>query len=63
MQSISSPWLAFAPANYFVFSGATFALFASGNGEPWPFDAPEVGFTKVVETYFDEGNKDYDAWN
>jgi hypothetical protein len=62
MASLSSSWLAFAPANYFVFEGASFALFASGNGEPWPFDGPDVGFGNVAETYYDEGNKDYDVW-
>lgn len=39
-----------------------FALFASGNGEPWPHDAPEVGFNRVEEVYFDEGLPDYDNW-
>lgn len=41
------------------FDGVMFALFASGNSLPWPFDAPEVGFRKVREEYFDEGFGDY----
>ncbi|KAK1502067.1 beta-xylosidase [Colletotrichum tamarilloi] len=44
------------------FEGSMFALFASGNGEPWPYDAPEVGFNRVEEVYFDEGLPDYDNW-
>lgn len=42
-----------------------FALFASGNGEPWPYDAPQdVGFAEVVEEYFEEEIPDYDfGWN
>lgn len=62
MSEISSSWLAFAPSNYFVFEGASFALFASGNGNPWPFDAPKVGFKEVNEVYFDENIPDYDRW-
>ncbi|KAI9155673.1 beta-xylosidase [Paramyrothecium foliicola] len=41
------------------FDGAMLALYASGNGHPWPFDAPEVGFTKIREEYFEEGFEDY----
>ena len=63
MAELSSSWLAFAPTNYFVFEGASFALFASGGGEPWPFDGPEVGFTKVKEIYYDENIPDYDIWS
>jgi hypothetical protein len=62
MASLSSAWLAFAPTNFFVFEGASFALFASGNGNPWPFDAPDVGFKEVNEVYFDEDVPDYDIW-
>jgi beta-xylosidase len=43
------------------FDGAMFALYASGNGHPWPFDAPEVGFDRVREEYFDEGFGDYQS--
>lgn len=42
-----------------AFDGAMFVLFASGNTFPWPFDAPEVGFLKIREEYFDEGYGDY----
>jgi hypothetical protein len=62
MASLSSAWLAFAPTNFFVFEGASFALFASGNGNPWPFNAPDVGFKEVNEVYFDEDIPDYDIW-
>lgn len=41
------------------FDGVMFALFASGNSLPWPFDAPEVGFSKVREEYHEEGFRDY----
>lgn len=41
------------------FDGAMFALFASGNTFPWPYDAPEVGFLKIREEYFEEGYTDY----
>ena len=41
------------------FDGTMFALFASGNSLPWPYDAPEVGFKNIREVYFDEGFKDY----
>lgn len=40
-----------------------FALFASGNGEPWPYDAPDVGFSSVEEVYYEENLPDYDEWN
>lgn len=36
-------------------------LYASGGGNPWPWDAPEVGFSKVREVYYDEGWGDYKA--
>lgn len=36
-----------------------FVLFASGNTLPWPYDSPEVGFSKIQEEYFEEGFKDY----
>lgn len=42
------------------FEGSMFALFASGNGEPWPYDAPEVGFRSVEEVYYEENLPDYD---
>ncbi|KAJ3532678.1 hypothetical protein NM208_g8331 [Fusarium decemcellulare] len=41
------------------FDGVMFGLFASGNSFPWPYDAPEVGFSKIREEYFDEGFGDY----
>ncbi|KAJ4253992.1 hypothetical protein NW762_010395 [Fusarium torreyae] len=41
------------------FAGVMFGLFASGNSFPWPFDAPEVGFSRVREVYYDEGFADY----
>lgn len=31
-----------------------FVLYASGNSFPWPFDAPEVGFSRVNEVYHEE---------
>ncbi|WQF77221.1 Putative glycoside hydrolase, family 43, concanavalin A-like lectin/glucanase domain superfamily [Colletotrichum destructivum] len=45
------------------FEGSMFALFASGNGEPWPYDAPEVGFQRVEEVYYEENLPDYDNWS
>jgi hypothetical protein len=63
MAEIASSWLAFAPANWFVFSGASFALFASGNGNPWPYNAPKVGFKEVNEVYYNENIPDHDVWN
>lgn len=62
LASVASSWLGFAPANYFVFSGPSFALFASGGGDPWPFDAPDVGFTEVSEEFYEENIPDYDVW-
>lgn len=41
------------------FDGAMFALVATGHSQPWPYDAPEVGFSKITEEYFDEGWTDY----
>jgi hypothetical protein len=41
------------------FDGAMFGLFASGNGFPWPFDAPEVGFSKIREEYYIDDLPDY----
>ena len=43
------------------FDGAMFALYASGDGFPWPFDAPEVGFGRVREVYYEENFPDYDV--
>lgn len=62
LKELSSSWLAFAPANWFVFEGASFALFATGTGKPWPLHAPDVGFSKVTETYYEENIPDYDRW-
>lgn len=45
------------------FEGAMFALHASGLGEPWPFDAPDVGFSRVEEVFYEENLPDYDDWN
>ncbi|EAW23625.1 beta-xylosidase [Aspergillus fischeri NRRL 181] len=63
LASLSSSWLAFAPSGWFVFEGASFALFATGTGQPWPPHAPEVGFSQVTETYYDEDIPDYDRWS
>ncbi|OJJ95610.1 hypothetical protein ASPACDRAFT_47500 [Aspergillus aculeatus ATCC 16872] len=54
LAAISSSWMAFAPENYFVFAGASFALFEAGTGMPSPPHAPDVGFAEVQETYFEE---------
>ncbi|KAI8680804.1 hypothetical protein LRP88_04421 [Fusarium phalaenopsidis] len=62
VTTIASSWQAFPPPGWFVFSGASFALFATGEGEPWPYDAPEVGFEKVWETYSEEDIPDFDRW-
>ena len=62
VTEIKSKWQAFGPPGYFVFSGNMFALFATGEGEPWPYDGPDVGFAKVTETYFEEDIPDYDRW-
>jgi hypothetical protein len=59
---IDSKWQAFAPSGWFVFEGNSFALFAHGEGEPWPYNAPDVGFAKVTETYYQESIPDYDRW-
>ncbi|KAL3484216.1 glycosyl hydrolase [Aspergillus germanicus] len=62
LASFPSSWMATAPPNWFVFDGAMFGLFASGNGEPWPVDGPQVGFGRVEEVYFQEDIPDYDVW-
>ncbi|KAL5357337.1 glycosyl hydrolase [Aspergillus floccosus] len=41
------------------FDGIMLALFASGNMLPWPYDAPEVGFSHVKEVYYEEHWEDY----
>ncbi|CAH0025815.1 unnamed protein product [Clonostachys rhizophaga] len=41
------------------FDGVMFVLFASGNTLPWPYDGPEVGYSRIQEEYFEEGFKDY----
>ena len=38
-----------------------FALVATGHSQPWPYDAPEVGFRSITEEYFDEGWTDYQS--
>ena len=43
------------------FDGAMFALVATGHSQPWPYDAPEVGFRSITEEYFDEGWTDYQS--
>ncbi|KAL4883040.1 glycosyl hydrolase [Aspergillus karnatakaensis] len=59
LTSFPSSYLATAPPDWFVFSGAMFGLFASGNGEPWPVSGPRVGFERVREVYFEERIADY----
>ncbi|KXH68037.1 beta-xylosidase [Colletotrichum salicis] len=61
LKSFSSKQMGSNPG-YPNFEGSMFALFASGNGEPWPYDAPEVGFNRVEEVYFEEALPDYDNW-
>ncbi|KAJ4137952.1 hypothetical protein NW765_016862 [Fusarium oxysporum] len=60
--SIASSWQAIAPPNWFVFSGASWAIFATGDGEPWPHNGPQVGFNEVRETFHEENIPDYDRW-
>ncbi|KAL4734578.1 glycosyl hydrolase [Aspergillus similis] len=62
LVSFPSSWMATAPPDWFVFDGAMFGLFASGNGEPWPVDGPDVGFQNVKEVYYQEDIPDYDDW-
>lgn len=62
VTSIASSWQAFAPPNWFVFSGASWAIFATGDGEPWPLNGPQVGFNNVRETFYEENIPDYDRW-
>ncbi|TEA17838.1 Non-reducing end alpha-L-arabinofuranosidase BoGH43A [Colletotrichum sidae] len=62
VAEIESKWQAFAPAGWFVFGGMSFGLFATGEGEPWPHNAPKVGFTKVEESYYEEEIPDHDQW-
>lgn len=62
LEHFSSHWMAFAHPEYFVFTGASFALFASGGGEPWGVGSSDVGFTQVEEQYFEENIPDYDTW-
>lgn len=63
IASFPSSWMASAPPDWLVFEGAMFALFASGNGRPWPHNAPKVGFRKVREVCFDENIPDHDVWS
>ncbi|KAI9150888.1 Non-reducing end alpha-L-arabinofuranosidase [Paramyrothecium foliicola] len=63
IAELDSGWQAFGPPGWFVFGGSSFALFATGLGEPWPHDAPKVGFKRVTETYFEENIPDYDVWD
>ncbi|VUC35198.1 unnamed protein product [Clonostachys rosea] len=62
VKEVSSKWQAFAPSDWLVFTGNMFALFATGEGQPWPYTAPTVGFARVKETYFEEDIADYDRW-
>lgn len=62
LDELSSEWLAWAPSGFLIFSGASWAIFASGGGEPWKPTGPDVGFTEVREEYFQEHIPDYDIW-
>ncbi|KAH7069811.1 glycosyl hydrolase family 43 protein [Paraphoma chrysanthemicola] len=61
VTSIEASWLTFPPTGWAFFTGTSFALFASGNGEPWPFDAEDVGFTKVEEVYGQDYYENYQS--
>lgn len=63
VEEVPSSWLAYPPEGWFVFTGASLAIFASGMGEPWGKNSPEVGFVKVEEVYFQEDIPDYDVWS
>lgn len=62
LDELPSQWLAWAPSGFFVFSGASWAIFASGGGEPWAPTGGTVGFAKVREEYYEENIPDYDVW-
>ncbi|KAI0144752.1 glycosyl hydrolase [Pestalotiopsis sp. NC0098] len=62
VDEVPSSWLAWAPSGFYVFSGASWAIFATGGGEPWAPTGATVGFTKVREEYFEENIPDYDVW-
>lgn len=62
VDEVPSSWLAWAPSGFYVFSGASWAIFATGGGEPWAPPGATVGFTKVREEYFEEDIPDYDVW-
>ncbi|KAI5847412.1 beta-xylosidase [Morchella snyderi] len=62
VAEVESKWLAFAPTNYFVFTGAMWAIYASSNGFPWPVGAEEVGFNWVKEEYWGEELPEVDKW-
>lgn len=56
----SSYWMAWAPEGLFVFEGAMFALFATGEGLPWTTAGPTVGFESASEIFYPENISDYD---
>ena len=43
-----------------MFSEPSFALFTSGGRDLWPFNAPDIGFTKIREEFYEENILDYD---
>jgi len=55
----------FLVANFFSgqgFTGIHFAMYATGNGKPWPHNSGPVGFNWVEENYFEEKIPSYDQW-
>lgn len=61
LSSFDSYWMAWPPTGYFVFTGAMFALFATGSGRPWGANGPQVGFCEVEELFHgEEGIDDFD---
>lgn len=60
LTTFPSSYLAFAPPGWFVFEGAMFALFATGNGRPWTKGGVTVGFRSVTERFFGEEIPDFD---
>ncbi|KAK6087315.1 beta-xylosidase [Seiridium cupressi] len=63
VAELSSSWMAWAPTGYYVFSGASWAIFASGGGEPWTSQGATVGFKEIREEYYEENIPDFDVWN
>jgi hypothetical protein len=62
LTTFPSSYLAFAPPGWFVFEGAMFALFATGNGRPWGRGGARVGFAGVRERLHGEDIPDFDDW-